>query len=82
MFDYDPHGALMLSCLGWYGINPSVDPESKNGQQLLCRSEFHGQVEYRTSLTIARRVKEPDMDIPQAKLICGMNLRFEIATMY
>jgi len=47
------------------------DPESKNGQQLLCRSEFHGQVEYRTSLTVARRVKGMDTDIPQAKLMCG-----------
>ncbi|KAI0313592.1 CPSF A subunit region-domain-containing protein [Amylostereum chailletii] len=47
------------------------DPESKNGQALLCRTEFHAQMEYRTSTTVARRAKAPDMSIPQAKLICG-----------
>ncbi|THH20311.1 hypothetical protein EW146_g1016 [Bondarzewia mesenterica] len=47
------------------------DPESKNGQHLLRRTEFHGQVEYRTSLTVARRTKGEDMATPQAKLICG-----------
>ncbi|KAI0062778.1 hypothetical protein BV25DRAFT_1855577 [Artomyces pyxidatus] len=47
------------------------DPESKNGQHLLRRTEFHGQVEYRTSLSIARRTKGEDWVAPQAKLICG-----------
>jgi len=46
------------------------DPESKNGQHLLRRTEFHGQIEYRTSVMIARR-NGADSDIPQAKLICG-----------
>ena len=56
-----------------------LDPESRNGQRLLCRSEFHGQVEYRTSCLIARRGKEPGsnerQEIPQAKLIHGQYMR-------
>lgn len=52
-------------------LTRSIDPESRNGQRLLCRSEFHGQVEYRTSCVIARRGKGLDADIPQAKLIHG-----------
>ncbi|KAH8089926.1 CPSF A subunit region-domain-containing protein [Cristinia sonorae] len=47
------------------------DPESKGGQRLLCRTEFHGQNEYRSSYLIARRGKGPESDIPQAKLIFG-----------
>ncbi|KAI0938339.1 hypothetical protein AcW1_001910 [Taiwanofungus camphoratus] len=46
------------------------DPESNNGQYLLRRTEFHGQTEYRTSVLVARR-KADDMEIPQAKLLCG-----------
>ncbi|CCL98048.1 uncharacterized protein FIBRA_00042 [Fibroporia radiculosa] len=46
------------------------DPESRGGQHLLRRTEFHGQTEYRTSVLIARR-KDKDIDIPQAKLVCG-----------
>ena len=46
-------------------------PESNNGQNLLCRTEFHSQSEYRSSVTIARRMKGEDMVAPQAKLICG-----------
>ncbi|EPQ53745.1 hypothetical protein GLOTRDRAFT_107026 [Gloeophyllum trabeum ATCC 11539] len=46
------------------------DPESKNGQILLCRTEFHGQVQTSTSLVIARRTKD-DPVIPQSKLIYG-----------
>ncbi|EMD34631.1 hypothetical protein CERSUDRAFT_116804 [Gelatoporia subvermispora B] len=46
------------------------DPESKNGQHLLRRTEFHGQVEYRTSAILARRLK--GVDIPQSRLICGL----------
>lgn len=41
------------------------------GQHLLCRSEFHARVEYRSSLTVARRTRTGDCDIPQAKIICG-----------
>ena len=47
------------------------DPESKMGQYLLCRSEFHARVEYRSSVTVARRTRAGDPDIPQAKIICG-----------
>lgn len=47
------------------------DPESKMGQHLLCRSEFHARVEYRSSLTVARRTRTGDSDIPQARIICG-----------
>ncbi|KZT07933.1 uncharacterized protein LAESUDRAFT_724410 [Laetiporus sulphureus 93-53] len=46
------------------------DPDSRGGQHLLRRSEFHGQVESRTSILIAHRPNK-DMDIPQAKLLCG-----------
>ncbi|KAJ7779545.1 CPSF A subunit region-domain-containing protein [Mycena olivaceomarginata] len=52
-----------------YEYNPN-DPESKDGRFLLLRTEFHGQIEYRTSTLVARRAKEEV--IPQAKLICGM----------
>ncbi|KAJ7846330.1 CPSF A subunit region-domain-containing protein [Mycena olivaceomarginata] len=51
-----------------YEYNPN-DPESKDGRYLLLRTEFHGQIEYRTSTLVARRAKEEV--IPQAKLICG-----------
>lgn len=47
------------------------DPESKMGQHLLCRSEFHARTEYRSSLTVARRVGTGDSDVPQTKIICG-----------
>ncbi|TFK16893.1 hypothetical protein FA15DRAFT_650709 [Coprinopsis marcescibilis] len=52
-----------------YEYNPH-DPESRDGRHLLLRTEFHGQVEYRTSVTIARRDKE-DPSIPQSKLLIG-----------
>jgi len=61
----DEEGAVRI-----YEYDPH-DPESNGGQRLLCRTEFHGQTEYRSSYTIARRVKGPDADIPQAKLLCG-----------
>jgi cleavage and polyadenylation specificity factor subunit 1 len=71
LYAYDPqgvcpagsivHSALMLS---------HVDPESKAGQELLCRSEFHGQVECRTTLTIARRGTD-DVVLPESKLLMG-----------
>lgn len=53
-----------------FDYNPH-DPESKMGQHLLCRSEFHARVEYRSSLTVARRTRTGDPDIPQARIICG-----------
>ncbi|OSD02613.1 hypothetical protein PYCCODRAFT_1477600 [Trametes coccinea BRFM310] len=53
-----------------YAYDPH-DPESKSGQHLLRRTEFHGQTEYRSSLLIARRPKHGDPEIPQARLVCG-----------
>lgn len=53
----------------------TLDPESNNGQYLLRRTEFHGQTEYRTSVLVARR-KADDMEIPQAKLLCGIRNPF------
>ncbi|PIL30998.1 hypothetical protein GSI_05691 [Ganoderma sinense ZZ0214-1] len=54
-----------------YAYEPH-DPESKSGQHLLCRTEFHGQMEYRNSLLVAHRPKASDMEIPQARLVCGL----------
>jgi cleavage and polyadenylation specificity factor subunit 1 len=53
-----------------YEYDPQ-SPESNKGQRLLCPTEFHGQSDYRSSATIARRMKGEDMVAPQAKLICG-----------
>ncbi|KAI0634706.1 CPSF A subunit region-domain-containing protein [Trametes polyzona] len=53
-----------------YAYDPH-DPESKSGQHLLRRTEFHGQSEYRSSLLVARRPKNGDPEIPQARLVCG-----------
>jgi len=55
-----------------YDFDPT-DPESKNGQYLLCRSEFQTQSETRPSatVTLARRIKEEDMSAPQARLLYG-----------
>ncbi|KAI0264066.1 CPSF A subunit region-domain-containing protein [Russula aff. rugulosa BPL654] len=61
----DEEGAVRL-----YEYDPE-SPESNKGQKLLCLTEFHGQSEYRSSVTIARRMKGEDMVAPQAKLICG-----------
>ncbi|TCD71004.1 mRNA cleavage and polyadenylation factor subunit [Steccherinum ochraceum] len=47
------------------------DPEAKGGERLMCRTEFHGQGEYRSSYLIARRIAGPESDIPEAKLIFG-----------
>ncbi|KZT66632.1 hypothetical protein DAEQUDRAFT_714689 [Daedalea quercina L-15889] len=60
----DEDGVIRL-----YEYDPH-DPESRGGQHLLRRTEFHGQAEYRASALIAGR-KTKDADIPQAKLICG-----------
>jgi len=48
-----------------------TDPDSRNGQFLLCRGEFHGQVDSRCTTLIARRAKGEDGIIPQARLING-----------
>jgi len=53
-----------------YAYDPESS-ESNKGQKLLCQTEFHGQSDYRSSVTIARRMKGEDMVAPQAKLICG-----------
>ena len=47
-----------------------LDPDSSDGRHLLLRTEFHGQSEYRTVVSIARRRKE-DPEIPQSKLLMG-----------
>ncbi|KAK7042372.1 protein CFT1 [Favolaschia claudopus] len=60
----DEEGIIRL-----YEYNPN-DPESKDGRNLLLRTEFHSQNRYHTSLLVARRTKE-DLVIPQSKLICG-----------
>ncbi|KAJ2917885.1 hypothetical protein MD484_g2498, partial [Candolleomyces efflorescens] len=52
-----------------YQYNPD-DPDSRDGRHLLLRTEFHGQVEYRTSTVIAMRNKD-DPSIPQSKLLMG-----------
>jgi len=52
-----------------YEYNPE-DLESKNGQHLLCRTEFHSQTESHSSVVIARRSEE-DHVLPQAKLLFG-----------
>ena len=73
MYEYNPHGTVS-SC----SVKPdkiltsSLDPESKNGQHLLLRTEFHGQSEYRTSALVTQRTKEEVM--PPAKLICGAHV--------
>ncbi|KAJ3476928.1 hypothetical protein NLI96_g10812 [Meripilus lineatus] len=60
----DEEGVIRL-----YAYDPR-DPESKNGQRLLRRTEFHTHTEYRSSYLIARRAKASD-EVPQSKLICG-----------
>jgi cleavage and polyadenylation specificity factor subunit 1 len=47
-----------------------LDPESKNGQELVYKTEFATHNEYRTSLTIARRTEETAA-VAQGKLLCG-----------
>lgn len=36
-------------------MTPLIDVDTNSGQRLLCRSEFHGQSDHHTVLTIARR---------------------------
>ncbi|KAL4078098.1 CPSF A subunit region-domain-containing protein [Scleroderma yunnanense] len=61
---HDENGVLRL-----LSYDPT-DPDSKGGQHLLCRTEFHVHKECRSSLVIARRMKE-EPEIPQARLIHG-----------
>lgn len=71
IYAYDPHGVyIVLSSITQ--VSQSADPESKSGQHLLCRTEFHGQIEYRNSLLVAHRPKAGNLEIPQAQLVCGM----------
>ncbi|KAG8854213.1 mRNA cleavage and polyadenylation factor subunit [Tulasnella sp. 330] len=49
-----------------YEYNP-LDPESNNGQRLLCRTEFDGQEEHKAVLTVARR-SSPSIDMSVEKL--------------
>ena len=69
--EYDPHGMCDVKPCVRIHSSLSSDPESRNGQRLLCRTEFHGQTEYRSSCLIARRTDTEDSDIPQSKLIYG-----------
>lgn len=75
MYEYDPHSKresyITYLRAPLIRVLPPAGPESNNGQNLLCRTEFHGQSEYRSSVAIARRMKGEDMVAPQAKLICG-----------
>ncbi|KAL5476911.1 CFT1 [Sanghuangporus weigelae] len=48
------------------------DPESHGGQYLLRRTEFHAQIESHTTVLVARRSREDDGLVPQARLIYGM----------
>ncbi|EGO29249.1 hypothetical protein SERLADRAFT_445076 [Serpula lacrymans var. lacrymans S7.9] len=57
--------------LRMYAYDPD-DPESKNGQHLLCRTEFHNHSECRSSLVIARRTKEESV-LPQAKILSAFS---------
>ena len=48
-----------------------LDPDSRDGRHLLLRTEFHGQRECRTSVTVAHRTKE-NPPIPSSRLLAGM----------
>ena len=75
LYAYDPRGKFASFVLiPGLLMHEAVDPESKNGQRLLRRTEFHTHTEYRSSYLIARRAKASD-EVPQSKLICGMFLR-------
>lgn len=75
--EYDPHGMYSIININIVAVALNatlLDPDSRHGQRLLCRTEFNAQTEYRTSCTIARRGKGVDAEVPQAKLICGASL--------
>ena len=74
IYEYNPGGKLIFPPR-YFISSLSPDPESKNGQHLLCRTEFHGQTESQSSVVIARRSKE-DHVLPQAKLIYGEHPRY------
>ncbi|KAI6016186.1 CPSF A subunit region-domain-containing protein [Pisolithus marmoratus] len=64
MTTHDEEGVLRL-----LSYDPT-DPDSKDGQHLMCRAEFHVHKESRCSLVVARRTKE-EPEIPQSRLING-----------
>lgn len=80
VYEFDPTGTFLHSlpgadtCL----LTPFIDPDSKSGQYLLCRTEFHTQSETRVgaTVTMARRVKEEDMATPQSRLLFGRTFVF------
>jgi cleavage and polyadenylation specificity factor subunit 1 len=74
VYEYNPQGESFRHVVDWCANlkHISADPDSRDGRYLLLRSEFHGQVEYRTAVPIARRDKE-DPSIPQSKLLIGMS---------
>ncbi|KAG9024671.1 mRNA cleavage and polyadenylation factor subunit [Tulasnella sp. JGI-2019a] len=71
----DENGVIRL-----YDYNP-IDPESNNGQRLLCRTEFDTQEEHKAALTVGRRSSPPialhpgemDAELAQAQslLVCA-----------
>ncbi|TDL22024.1 hypothetical protein BD410DRAFT_828742 [Rickenella mellea] len=61
----DEEGIIRL-----YDYDPH-DPESRNGQHLLCRTEFHAQAESRASVMVACRSRGEEKAIPYARLITG-----------
>lgn len=72
LLDYDPDGTEIACQLVRALILLSSDHESKSGQHLLRRTEFHAQVESQTSALVARRLEE-DGGVPQSRLISGMS---------
>lgn len=87
-YDYNPNGEY-FGQTDWLNgglLVPSIlDPDSNNGQRLLCRTEFDAHAEHKTVLTIARRpvirAEENDMadDEPvsaqaESVLVCGKSL--------
>ena len=70
LLDYDPDGTETACQLHRLLTPFSSDHESKSGQHLLRRTEFHTQVESQTSALVARRLEE-DGGVPQSRLISG-----------
>ncbi|KAH8116054.1 cleavage factor protein [Phellopilus nigrolimitatus] len=48
-----------------------LDPESRNGQYLLRRTEFHGQMESHATALVARRLPGDEGLVPEARLLSG-----------
>jgi cleavage and polyadenylation specificity factor subunit 1 len=75
MYEYDPHGAPFslpsARCPAHLRSHGIPDPDSKNGLELLCRTEYHGQIECRASVTVARRPRVTDAAVPQSKIMLG-----------